>query len=99
MLGVGNPFEEGNMSANGKFQADLQQTKADFSQLESETERKADEAKAKVGAELDGIDAAIAAGEAARDAAVQEYYDKRDAGEVGLNYPVTEPSRNMLIAS
>lgn len=146
------------MGANEKFQADLQQTKADFSQLKSETERKADEAKAKIGAqleterakdeavfraanekdeafyrkerdkdqavfraaqadvkggyeklqaqraqlkatiatktgearsrmqaELDGIDAAIAAGDAARDAVVQDYYNKRDAGEVGLN--------------
>ena len=120
------------MSANEKFQADLQQTKADFSQLKSETDQKADEAKAKIGAQLntergkdeavfntvradakaqldklqtqrvqlkseiatksgearvkiqaqlDSIDSQIAASQAA----MAEYFDKRDAGEAGLN--------------
>jgi len=36
------------MSANERFQEDLQQTKADFSQLKSEAERKVAEAKVKI---------------------------------------------------
>lgn len=121
-----------HMSANEKFQADLQQTKADFSQLKSQTDQKADEAKAKIGAQLDmerGKDEAVfntvradaktqldklqtqraqlkseiatKSGEArvkiqaqldsidsqiaASQAAMAEYFDKRDAGEAGLN--------------
>jgi multidrug resistance efflux pump len=58
------------MSASEKFQADLQQTKADFSELKSETERKVDDAKAKVGAQL--------ATERAKDEAVFRAANEKD---------------------
>jgi hypothetical protein len=41
------------MSARERFQADLQQTKADFSQLKSETERGAANVKAKLETQVD----------------------------------------------
>ena len=58
------------MSASEKFQADLHQTKADLSQLKSETERKVDDAKAKVGAQL--------ASERAKDEAVFRAANEKD---------------------
>ena len=108
------------MSANERFQEDVQQTKADFSQLKSEVKAGLNESRAKddaafrivgadtktqlaklqaqlaaikasvatktggasdiVQAELDKIDSQIALSQAAMD----EYYTRRDAGEAGL---------------
>ena len=108
------------MSANERFQEDVQQTKADFSQLKSEIKGGVDVSRAKdeaafrvagadaktqlaklqaqradlkativsktgdardvVQAELDRIDSQIALAQAAMD----EYYTRRDAGEAGL---------------
>jgi hypothetical protein len=45
--------QESDMSAGEKFQADLQQTKADFSKLKSEIERGAAKVKAELETQVD----------------------------------------------
>jgi multidrug resistance efflux pump len=72
-------------AAQGDAKQGYEKLQAQRAQLKATIGTKTGEARAKMQAELDGIDAAIAAGEAAREAVVQDYYNKRDAGEVGLN--------------
>jgi chromosome segregation ATPase len=102
------------MGADEKFQADIEQTKADFSQIRAKTSGafdaaradararldrleakraelkatisdKTGEARTKAQAELDAIEKDIDTYEAANRAAMAEYFEKRDAGEIGLN--------------
>ena len=73
------------MDANERFQADVQQTKADFSQIKSEIRENVDQAKVKIGDQLQtegAKDAAVFRTEKAKDDAV--FDAARGDARVGL---------------